>query len=77
MLQLHEKVSINMPRRNKTIKHTKITLVNNCQTKRQYLTERQAREVANYQMLINNNLELSVYKCDSCNKWHLTRQNNH
>ncbi len=63
-----------MPRHNKQIKHIKAIFINNCQTKRQYSTERQAREVADYQMLINNDLELSVYKCDSCNKWHLTRR---
>ena len=63
-----------MPRHNQQIKHIKSTFINNCQTKRQYSTERQAREAAEYQMLINNNLELSVYLCDTCHKWHLTRQ---
>jgi len=63
-----------MPRRNKQIKHTKTTDNNSCDSKRQYLTERQANQTAEYQMLINSDLELSVYQCDICHKWHLTRR---
>jgi hypothetical protein len=63
-----------MPRHNRQIKHIKAVFVNNCQSKRQYSNERQAREVAEYQMLINTGLELSIYLCDDCHKWHLTRQ---
>ncbi|MEI7918152.1 MAG: hypothetical protein WCH58_02105 [Candidatus Saccharibacteria bacterium] len=63
-----------MPRHNQQIQHTKAKSNDNCQSKRQYLTERQANETAEYQMLINPDLELSVYKCNLCFKWHLTRQ---
>ncbi|PKL31282.1 hypothetical protein CVV43_03430 [Candidatus Saccharibacteria bacterium HGW-Saccharibacteria-1] len=65
-----------MPRRNKANKivRSQILMRDNCDSKNQYLTKKQATEVAEYQMLINFNLELSVYKCESCYKWHLTRQ---
>ena len=63
-----------MPRRNKRVKQIKPLQISNCDPKRRYPTERQAREVAEYQMLINCNLSLSVYQCDLCHKWHLTRE---
>ncbi|MEI6054229.1 MAG: hypothetical protein WCQ49_02560 [Candidatus Saccharibacteria bacterium] len=62
-----------MPRVNKQIRHNRITFVNNCQPKRKYSSEKEAIKAADYQMLLDINLELSVYKCDTCNKWHLTR----
>ena len=63
-----------MPRKNNQIKHTRLMISNNCQPKRQFLNEKEATSAAEYQMLINQNLELSVYKCDTCQKWHLTRR---
>ena len=62
-----------MPRRNKQIKHTRLKQSNNCRPKRQYLNKRQAKDTAEYQMLINPNLELAVYQCNFCLKWHLTK----
>ena len=66
-----------MPRRNKQIKHIKLAQIDNCRPKRQYLNKRQAKDTAEYQMLINPNLELAVYQCDICLKWHLKTKNIH
>ena len=64
-----------MPRKNRPIKYTRSSVtINNCDSKRRYNSEREAINTAEYQMLINQNLELAVYKCDMCFKWHLTRQ---
>lgn len=65
-----------MPRHNKTIRHTRLITIDNCQPKRKFLNETEAKNAAEYQMLITPNLELSVYQCDICHKWHLTRQKN-
>ena len=69
-----------MPRRNskRNILNNKIKLceVYPCNDKRQFLNERVAIEAAEYQMLINLNLQLSTYQCNYCYKWHLTRQPN-
>ncbi len=64
-----------MPRRNNIIKYKKILSpgFSNCAAKRQYINEREAIKTAEHQMLINFDLNLSVYKCDQCLKWHLTR----
>jgi len=62
-----------MPRRNKSIKHVQSPIVS-CSPKRQFDKEKIAKEAAEYQMLIKPSLELSVYQCNICNKWHLTRQ---
>lgn len=67
------KNDIKMPRRNKISKRVRYQQNNSCQTKRQYLTEQQAKKSAEYQMLINYELNLSVYKCEYCCKWHLTK----
>lgn len=64
-----------MPRRNKSVKSSVRPLITTCESKRKYTTEKQANDTAEYQMLINSDLELSVYKCDLCQKWHLTRNN--
>lgn len=65
-----------MPRRNRPIKHihTKLVINDNCNPKRKFGSEREALRAAEYQMLINPNLDLAVYQCDVCFKWHLTRQ---
>lgn len=62
-----------MPRKNRQIKHGRLVIINNCVLKRKFRNEREAQKAADYQMLINMNLELSVYKCDFCGMWHLTR----
>ena len=63
-----------MPRRNKQIKITRTIVQNNCDAKRRYISENEAIKAADYQMLINQNLELSTYKCNLCFKWHLTKR---
>jgi len=57
-----------MPRRNKQIKHIRLVANDNCQSKRQFLNEREAEKAAEFQMLINPSLVLSTYKCDMCQK---------
>lgn len=61
-----------MPRRNKTIKHDRFEVKNNCVGKRKFQSEQQAKQGAEYQMLINQINEFAVYKCEYCCKWHLT-----
>jgi hypothetical protein len=64
-----------MPRRNKSVKYKKTTALGvSCDQKRQYKNKAEAEKTAEYQMLVNPSLELSVYQCNSCFKWHLTRQ---
>ena len=63
-----------MPRRNKSIKHIKTVFSYDCSAKHKYTNEREAKETAEYQMLINPSLQLSTYQCELCHKWHLTRQ---
>ena len=63
-----------MPRRNKSIKHTLIVYRNDCSDKRKYVSKKDAIKAAEYQMIMKMNLELGVYKCETCNMWHLTRQ---
>lgn len=63
-----------MPRRTKRInKPMPMISFFNCNSKRKYRSENEATRVAEIQMLADMNLELSVYKCDSCRFWHLTR----
>lgn len=65
-----------MPRRNKTITHKKHQTANiamNCNSKRRFLNKNEAEKMAEYQMLINPDLQLSVYQCDLCHRWHLTK----
>lgn len=61
-----------MPRRNKTQKHTPFTPRIFCETKRAYPSEQAAIKAAELQMLSAALVELTVYRCDQCNKWHLT-----
>lgn len=66
-----------MPRHNKTIKYRKRetnNLNDNCDSKRRFLNKNEAERAAEYQMLINLDLQLSVYQCELCHKWHLTRR---
>ncbi|OIP85825.1 hypothetical protein COV88_02265 [Candidatus Saccharibacteria bacterium CG11_big_fil_rev_8_21_14_0_20_41_19] len=64
-----------MPRRNKPIKHVyrNVKPGATCDSKRQFINEREAVKAAEFQMLVNLNLELAVYQCDACFKWHLTK----
>jgi len=62
-----------MPRKNKSTKHQRFaTSLFQC-TKRKYKNENEAQDAAEHQMLENMSLELSVYECDICKNWHLTR----
>lgn len=65
-----------MPRRNKSIKYLPIAFPNGCDLKRKFSSKYLAGETAEYQMLINPTLQLFVYQCDLCHKWHLTRRSN-
>lgn len=62
-----------MPRRNNTPRHQPLVFKSSCD-KRRFKTEREALAAADYQILIKPELELSVYKCQYCGGWHLTRQ---
>ena len=64
-----------MPRHNKPIKYirTSLSIDDNCRSKRRFSSEKEAQKAAELQMLIDTNLELSVYVCNFCHKWHLTR----
>jgi hypothetical protein len=61
-----------MPRKNKSIPHQPYQHNNMCEDKRRYISEKDALEVAAYQMLLKPSLELGVYKCPYCGGWHLT-----
>jgi len=63
-----------MPRRNNQIKHIRLIRSDNCQSKKQYPNEKMATDAADLKMLMDMSLELSVYQCNKCGKWHLTRQ---
>jgi len=61
-------------RKNKQLKHTPFHPINREAGKTRYATERQAKEAADYQMLLNPDLELYVYKSDLDGGWYLTRK---
>jgi hypothetical protein len=63
-----------MPRRNNTPRHNPFQPPASCAHKRRFKTEKLAAEAADTRMLIVPALELSVYQCDMCGGWHLTRQ---
>jgi hypothetical protein len=62
-----------MPRKNKTIQHRPYLMNQLFCSKRNYKNEKEAQNAAELQMLKDMNLELSVYKCNLCKYWHLTR----
>lgn len=62
-----------MSRKNKIIKHQPFSADKFVCTKRRYRNEKQAQKAAELQMLENMNINLSIYKCDLCGYWHLTR----
>jgi hypothetical protein len=63
-----------MPRRNQTPPHQQFQFVSNCKQKKRFANERQAQEAADYQMLLRPDMTLSVYRCELCGGWHLTRR---
>lgn len=63
-----------MPRRNYQKPHAPFEPAKSCDQKRKYRSEKDALDAASLQMLIHPSLELTVYKCDQCAFWHLTRQ---
>ena len=63
-----------MPRKNKIQRHKPLTFYMSCLSKKRYKSEKEALDTAEIQMLQNIGLELSVYKCDTCKYWHLTRR---
>jgi hypothetical protein len=62
-----------MPRKNNTPPHLPLRFVNACEQKRRFRTEKEAASAAEHQMLLKPDLELSVYQCELCGGWHLTR----
>lgn len=66
-----------MPRRNKYPANPtdKLKVLKHGQ-KRQFRNQNEAEQVAYDQMLLRPDLDLSVYKCDYCRGWHLTRLKN-
>lgn len=62
-----------MPRRNRTQKHVTYNDKNTCQSKRRFTTELLAAKAASLQELQNQGV-FSVYKCERCGGWHLTRK---
>ncbi|MCX6728650.1 MAG: hypothetical protein NTV39_02695 [Candidatus Saccharibacteria bacterium] len=63
-----------MPRKNRINKHQPLQLEKLVCNKKRYDSDREAQKAAETQMLENMNLELSVYRCDTCRYWHLTRK---
>ena len=63
-----------MPSKNKSISHQTYAAEGIFCTKRKYRNEKEALKAAEFQMLQDMSLELSVYKCDLCKYWHLTRR---
>lgn len=64
-----------MPRHNKTIPHKPPLPPISCAKKRRYISEKDALEVAAYQMTLKPEVELGIYRCMHCGGWHLTSIN--
>ena len=64
-----------MTRKNKNISTIRRPLPNfsSCKSKRKFKSENDASRAAEMQNLIDMSLDISVYKCDGCEGWHLTR----
>ena len=62
-----------MPRKNKATKHTPYTADHLFCVKKCFKNEKEAQSAAEFHMLEDMRLELSVYKCNMCKYWHLTR----
>ncbi|AHB42408.1 hypothetical protein RAAC3_TM7C00001G0562 [Candidatus Saccharibacteria bacterium RAAC3_TM7_1] len=66
-----------MPRRHtppKVSRYRPSSGVATCESKRRFPTEKQAEQAAEVQMLTDMQLELKVYHCLHCHKWHLTNR---
>jgi len=50
--------------------------IQNCQSKIKFFSEKEAIKASEMQNLSNLSLNITVYKCDICSKWHLTKQLN-
>lgn len=48
--------------------------IHNCQSKIKFFSEKEAIKASEMQNLSNLSLNITVYKCDICSKWHLTKQ---
>ncbi len=65
-----------MPRRHKPTAHTPFLPQNGatvCRAKQKFPSDIAARRAAELKNLENSALTLSTYRCDYCQKWHLTR----
>ena len=62
-----------MPRKNRVVKHQPLSIDKYDCDKKRYQNDRQAQDAAGLQMLENMNINLSIYKCDLCGYWHLTK----
>jgi len=62
-----------MPRKNNNSIHRPYSTSGLFCVKKRFKTEKEAQDAAEFQMLEHMSLELSVYKCESCKYWHLTR----
>lgn len=63
-----------MPRKNKSSKNSRSNFNHLFCVKRKFRNEKEAHNAAEFQMLQDMNLELTVYKCNLCASWHLTRK---
>ena len=67
-----------MPRRHSAAKHTPFMLSAPCARKKSYPTENEAKKATEEGSLRDPQIELAVYKCPYCSKWHISsvRQEN-
>ncbi len=45
-----------------------------CEGKNQYTSQDEAQRAADFHMLENMNIELTVYECPVCRFWHMTTE---
>lgn len=62
-----------MPKRRRKTDQNTYKYRDNCESKTRYESQAKALEAADFRMLENMSVALTVYKCDICNGWHLTR----
>jgi putative ubiquitin-RnfH superfamily antitoxin RatB of RatAB toxin-antitoxin module len=62
-----------LPRKNRIVKHKPFLTDNFDCNKKRYQNKIEAQKAAEFQMLENMTISLSIYKCDLCSHWHLTR----
>jgi len=61
-----------MKRRPQKSDYNLFTALLPCANKKVFDTERKAKDAAEFGMLDHLGLELAVYRCHVCQKWHLT-----